>query len=175
MVFIISSNICRHNSQFRLCSNLSCYCCIIISLPSADVMSAKVVTCRYYLRSIRRRSSLSIGLDRRKHCIKKIFPCRWHCVCNYGNKSCDRISLSPKKNNKSVIQVEMRVFFNWFYGTSLNLSGNPIFKHSYSNETISNIPVSKVLAIYPIKVCKYLRCWLYHGWKLPSPWYCLDV
>ena len=44
------------------------------SFPSADVISANMVTCKYSLQSMRQRNSLSVGLDKREHYIKNIPP-----------------------------------------------------------------------------------------------------
>ena len=157
--FYIDSNVWSHNSQskcLRGCCHgqvhekrfrlyiLPCHNCNIISLPSTDVISAKVATCRYSLQSIRRRTSLSVGLDKRKYCITNIFLCR--CLCNCGNESCIRISLSPK-SDKCVIQVEVRVLFNWSHGTYLNIPGNPISKPNCSAEAVSNVTAGVLLAI----------------------------
>ena len=145
----------------------------MISFPSDVVISANVVTCKYSLQSMRQRNSLSVGFDKRKHCIKNIPP--WRCVCNCDNESCNKISLSPKKNNKSVNHVEVRVFLNRFHGTSLNVPGNPISKCNCSADACNKIPIGVLLAISPMRVCKCFSCWLYHGWRIYNPLYFLAV
>ena len=134
---------------------------------------ASVVTCKYSLQSIRQRNSLSVELDKRKYCIKNIPP--WCCVCNYGKKSCNETSLSPKQKSKSVNRVEVRVFFNRFHGTFLNVPGSPSFKNNCSADAYNKIPVGVFLASFPMRVCRCFNCWLYHWWRIPNPWYCLAV
>ena len=135
---------------------MPCHACNMISVPSTVVISARVVTCKYSLQSMRQRNSLSVGLDNRKHCIKNISP--WRCVCNCGKESCNKMSLSPKKNIRSVNHVDVRDFLNRSQGTSLNVPGRPISNRNCSADACNRIPVGVLFASSPMRVCRCFSC-----------------